>query len=126
MTLLSLEKIVGTNGYFIDDEDLKIYSFKQDYKNGKLLKGFYDKDGYIIYKFYVNGKVKNIFYHVIIVKMFIKSNYDYKKKRLTIWTIIEQIIILKILKSFLEVQIIETNHQRMVKNLILLIILEIH
>ena len=47
MTLLSLEHIVGTNGYYIDDEDLKIYSFKRNNKNGKLMKGIYNKDGYI-------------------------------------------------------------------------------
>ena len=80
MTLLSLEHIVGTNGYYIDDQDLKIWSFKQDYKNGKLMKGSYTKYGYIQYNFFVNGKRKYIFYHVIIVKMFIKPNYDYKKE----------------------------------------------
>ena len=47
MTLLSLEHIVGCEGYYIDDKDLKIYSFKQDYKNGKLLKPFINKNGYI-------------------------------------------------------------------------------
>ena len=76
MTLLSIEHIVGSNDYYIDDKDLKIYSFKQDYKNGKLMKGSYTKDGYIIYKFYVNGKQKNIFYHTIIVKMFIKKDFN--------------------------------------------------
>ena len=79
MTLLSLEHIVGTNGYYIDDQDLKIWSFKQDYKNGKLLKPFITKDGYLRYKFFVNGKHKKILYHVIIVKMFIKSDYDSAK-----------------------------------------------
>lgn len=82
MTLLSLEHIVGTNGYYIDDQTLQIYSFKQKNKNGKLKKGFYDKDGYIIYNFYVNGKYKNIHYHTIIVKMFIKSDYDSKNEEI--------------------------------------------
>ena len=79
MTLLSLEHIVGTNGYYIDDETLQIYSFKQDYKNGKLMKGSYIKNGYIHYCFFVNGKCKYILYHVIIVKMFINPNYDSTK-----------------------------------------------
>ena len=38
MTLLSLEHIVGCEGYYIDDQDLKIWSFKQNNKNGKLMK----------------------------------------------------------------------------------------
>ena len=37
------------------------------------------KKGYIKYYFRVNGKLKDIFYHVIIVKMFIKSDYDSAK-----------------------------------------------
>lgn len=83
MTLLSLEHIVGTNGYYIDDKTLQIYSFKQKkYEHGKLLKGHYDNDGYIYFSFFVNGKVKQIFYHHIIVKMFIKSDYDPKKEQI--------------------------------------------
>lgn len=76
MTLLSIEHIVGDKGYYIDDQDLKIYSFKQ--KNGKLLKGRYTKDGYIQYNFRVNGKYKFIYYHHIIVKMFIKKDFNSK------------------------------------------------
>ena len=55
MTLLSLEKIVGCKGYYIDDKTLQIWSFKQDYKNGKLLKpNINKKDGYIIHlKFFI-------------------------------------------------------------------------
>ena len=82
MTLLSLEHIVGTNGYFIDDEDLKIYSFKRNNKNGKLLKPFIDKNGYLRYHFFVNGKYKKIFYHTIIVKMFINPNFDSTKEEI--------------------------------------------
>lgn len=82
MTLLSIEHIVGTNGYYIDDDTLQIYSFKQDYKNGKLMKGHYTKKGYIRYCFFVNDKRKFIYYHVIIVKMFIKPNYDYKNEEI--------------------------------------------
>lgn len=79
MTLLSIEHIVGDKGYYIDDETLQIWSFKKNNKNGKLLKGSYTKDGYIRYNFCVNGKSKNIFYHVIIVKMFINPSYDSAK-----------------------------------------------
>ena len=82
MTLLSLEHIVGTNGYYIDDKTLQIWSFKQDYKNGKLLKGYYNKKGYIEFIFYINGKRKHILYHHIIVMMFIKSDYDSKKEEI--------------------------------------------
>ena len=46
------------------------------------MKGSYTKYGYIQYNFFVNGKCKYIFYHVIIVKMFIKPNYDYKKEEI--------------------------------------------
>ena len=79
MTLLSLEKIVGCNDYYIDDEDLKIWSFKRNNKNGKLLKPQIKKDGYIYYHFWVNGKGKKILYHHIIVKMFINPNFDSTK-----------------------------------------------
>lgn len=79
MTLLSIEHIVGCKGYFIDDKTLQIWSFKRNNKNGKLLKPF-DKNGYLRYHFFVNGKYKKIYYHVIIVKMFIKSDYDSKKE----------------------------------------------
>ena len=78
MTLLSIEHIVGTNGYYIDDQDLKIWSFKKNNKNGKLMKGYYNKDGYLIYNFKVNGKYKHILYHHIIVKMFIKKDFNSK------------------------------------------------
>ena len=81
MTLLSLKDIVGCDGYYIDDKTLQIWSFKQDYENGKLMKGHY-KNGYIQYCFYVNGKHKYIFYHKIIVKMFIKKDYDSKKEEI--------------------------------------------
>ena len=82
MTLLSLEHIVGCEGYFIDDKTLQIWSFKQDYKNGKLLKPFIDKNGYLRYHFFVNGKYKKIFYHTIIVKMFINPNFDSTKEEI--------------------------------------------
>ena len=82
MTLLSLEHIVGTNDYYIDDKTLQIYSFKQDYKNGKLMKGRYTKNGYLRYMFFVNGKSKYIFYHTIIVKMFINPNFDSTKEEI--------------------------------------------
>lgn len=83
MTLLSLEHIVGTNGYYIDDKDFKIWSFKNP--SGKLdnephlLKPRINNNGYLRYTFRVNGKLKHILYHVIIVKTFIKPNYDSAK-----------------------------------------------
>ena len=79
MTLLSLEKIVGCEGYYIDDENLQIYSFKNNNKNGKLLKPQIRKDGYICYDVCVNGRNKHILYHHIIVKMFINPDYDSSK-----------------------------------------------
>ena len=83
MTLLSIEHIVGCEGYYIDDEDLKIYSFKQKkYTNGKLLKPHIKNDGYIDYHFCVNGKVKYILLHHIIVKMFINPNFDSTKEEI--------------------------------------------
>ena len=82
MTLLSLEHIVGTNSYYIDDKTLQIWSFKEDYKNGKLMKPHIKNNGYIDYHFCVNGKVKHILYHHIIVKMFIKSDYDSTKEEI--------------------------------------------
>lgn len=88
MTLLSIEHIVGTNGYYIDNDTLQIWSFKGKNKSRKLdnephlLKPEIDKNGYLRYRFFVNGKYKRIFYHVIIVKMFIKSDYDSKKEEI--------------------------------------------
>ena len=86
MTLLSIEHIVGCEGYFIDDKTLQIWSFKNPSgeldNEPHLLKPQYTKDGYIYYSFWVNGKAKVIRYHVIIVKMFIKPNYDYKKEEI--------------------------------------------
>ena len=80
MVLISLKDITNCDDYYIDDETLQIYSFKQkNYKNGKLLKPQIKKNGYVYYSFYVNGKRKLIYYHVIIVKMFIKTNFDSTK-----------------------------------------------
>ena len=80
MTLISLKAVVGCEGYYIDDETFQIYSFKQDYKNGKLMKPSVDNRGYFNYCFRVNGKVKKISLHYIIVKMFIKTDFDSKKE----------------------------------------------
>lgn len=77
MTLLSLKDITNCDDYYIDDETLQIWSFKQKkYENGKLMKPRVRKDGYIEYHFCVNGKQKTIYYHKIIVKMFIKKDFD--------------------------------------------------
>lgn len=79
MTLLSLEHIVGSDNYFIDDKTLQIWSFKyKKYTDGKLLTPLIKKDGYIQYRFRVNGKTKNIYFHHIIVKMFIKKDFNPK------------------------------------------------
>ena len=75
MTLLSLKEIVGCDDYYIDDTTLQIWSFKR-YDEGKLLKPHVKKDGYVEYRFSVNGIVKHILYHHIIVKMFINPNFD--------------------------------------------------
>ena len=83
MTLLSLKDIVGSDYYYIDDETLQIYSFKyKKYTNGKLLKPHFNKNGYIDYGFCINGKVKRILYHHIIVKMFINPNFDSTKEEI--------------------------------------------
>ena len=79
MTLLSLKEIVGCDDYYIDDKTLQIWSFKQKkYEHGKILKPHYSKNDYIQYRFSVNGKYKYIYYHHIIVKMFIKKDFNSK------------------------------------------------
>lgn len=78
--LVSLKDIVGTEDYYIDNETFQIVSFKQKkYTEGKILKPQIDKDGYVYYHFFVNGKAKNIFLHKIIVKLFIDPNFDSSK-----------------------------------------------
>ncbi|MDY5645746.1 MAG: HNH endonuclease signature motif containing protein [Candidatus Onthovivens sp.] len=80
MTLISLKDIINCDDYYIDDQTFQIVSFKQKkYENGKILKPKIDKDGYIRYQFYVNGKQKNIYLHHIIVKLFIDKNFDPSK-----------------------------------------------
>ena len=74
MVLLSLKEIVGSDDYYIDDKTLQIWSFKR-YDEGRIITPI-NKNGYIIYRFNVNGKRKHILYHKIIVKMFIKPDYD--------------------------------------------------
>lgn len=78
--LVSLRDIIGCDDYYIDDETFQIVSFKQKkYENGKILKPRIRKDGYIDYNFWVNGKNRKILLHHIIVKLFIKPDYDQKK-----------------------------------------------
>ena len=80
MTLISLKDIVGTEDYYIDDTTLQVVSFKQKkYENGRILKPAINKGGYIRYRFKINGKVKHIFLHHIVVKLFIDPNFDSKK-----------------------------------------------
>lgn len=78
--LVSLKDIVGCEDYYIDDQTFQVVSFKQKkYEQGRILKPHIRKDGYIIYRFNVNGKQREIFLHVIIVKLFIDKNYDTTK-----------------------------------------------
>lgn len=78
MVLLSLKDIVGCEDYYIDDNTLQIWSFKR-YDEGKLLKPQINKTNkYVYYHFSVNGKQKKIYYHHIIVKMFIKKDFNSK------------------------------------------------
>ena len=75
--LVSLKDIVGCEDYYIDDQTFQIVSFKQKkYTEGKILRPHILKDGYIIYYFSVNGKVKHILLHHIIVKLFINPDFD--------------------------------------------------
>ena len=80
--MAGITNVCTVEGYYIDDKTLQIWSFKNNNKNGKLMKGKYDKGGYLRYHFFVNGKDKKIYYHVIIVKMFIKSDYDSNKEQI--------------------------------------------
>lgn len=78
--LVSLKDIVGCEDYYIDDQNFQIVSFKyKKYTEGKILKPEIKKDGYIRYNFFVNGKVKRIFLHHIIVKLFINPDFDSNK-----------------------------------------------
>lgn len=78
--LVSLKDIVGCEDYYIDDTTFQIVSFKQKkYEQGRILKPKIDKDGYIRYRFRINGKLKEIRQHHIIVKLFIDPNFDSKK-----------------------------------------------
>ena len=80
MTLISLKDITNCEDYYIDDTTFQIVSFKQKkYEQGRILKPKIDKDGYIFYSFYVNGKCKQIRLHHIIVKIFIDKNFDSTK-----------------------------------------------
>lgn len=78
--LVSLKDIVDCNDYYIDDTTFQVVSFKQKkYTEGRILKPKIDRYGYICYQFSVNGKIKNIYLHHIIVKLFIDKNFDSNK-----------------------------------------------
>ena len=78
--LVSLKDITNSEDYYIDDTTFQIVSFKnKKYTEGKILKPNIRKDGYIQYQFSINGKVKRILLHHIIVKMFIDKNFDSSK-----------------------------------------------
>ena len=78
--LVSLKEITNCEDYYIDDQTFQIVSFKQKkYEQGKILKPYIDKDGYIRYRFCINGKRKQIRLHHIIVKLFIDPTFDSTK-----------------------------------------------
>ena len=75
--LIDLENIVGCPGYAIDNETFEIWSFKQK-KQGKKIKLQLDRGGYLKFNVCHGGKHKNIWYHQVIVRLFIDPNYDSK------------------------------------------------
>ena len=78
--LISLKDITKCEDYYIDDQTFQIVSFKQKkYTEDKILKPSIRTDGYLYYRFYVNGKYKNICIHHIIVKLFIDPTFDSSK-----------------------------------------------
>ena len=78
--LVSLKDITNCEDYYIDDQTFQIVSFKQKkYEQGRILIPKIDKDGYIRYRFRINGKLKEIRQHHIVVKLFIDKNFDSKK-----------------------------------------------
>ena len=78
--LVSLKEITNCEDYYIDDQTFQIVSFKnKKYEQGRILKPLINKNGYIIYRFCVNGKRKHILLHHIIVKLFIDKNFDSTK-----------------------------------------------
>ena len=78
--LVSLKDIVGCEDYYIDDQTFQIVSFKQKkYTEGKILTPNINNNGYIDYRFCINGKCKSILLHHIIVKLFIDKNFDSSK-----------------------------------------------
>lgn len=78
--LVSLKEITNCEDYYIDDETFQIVSFKQKkYAEGRIIKPVIDKDGYIRYRFQINGIRKQIRLHHIIVKLFIDPNFDSTK-----------------------------------------------
>lgn len=80
--LVSLKDITNCEDYYIDDENFQIVSFKQKkYEQGRILKPD-NRNGYIYYDFYVNGKRKHIYLHHILVKMFINPDFDSTKNNI--------------------------------------------
>ena len=80
-TLISLESILHTKGYFIDQQTFEIWSFKRKNKitdRARLMMPNINSTGYVRYKFYINGKQKHYFLHQLIVWIFIDPNYDPK------------------------------------------------
>ena len=80
-TLISLESILHTKGYFIDQQTFEIWSFKRKNKitdRARLMMPNINSTGYVRYKFYINGKQKHYFLHQLIVWIFIDTKYDPK------------------------------------------------
>lgn len=75
--LVSLKDIIGCEDYYIDDTTFQIVSFKQKkYTEGRIITPHINKNGYIRYRFNINGKRKPILLHHIIVKLFINPDFD--------------------------------------------------
>ena len=78
--LVSLKEFTNCEDYYIDDQTFQVVSFKnKKYEQGKILKPHINNNGYIRYKFCINNKVKRIFLHHIVVKLFIDKNFDSTK-----------------------------------------------
>ena len=73
--LIDLQEFVGCKGYFIDDQTYEIWSFKR-YKDGRKIKLSPDSHGYLKFNICNEGKCKRIWYHQLIVKLFVDPNYN--------------------------------------------------
>lgn len=74
--LINLEKIVEVPDYYIDDESYEIWSYRR--KTPMKMKLILDRSGYLRFNVFYEGKRKHIWYHQLIVKLFIDCEYDSK------------------------------------------------